>query len=101
MKVMVKVLVPVSFAFAALGAQAAGTVETDYPMNLQATASSVSASSGGEPHLVQSNNEGVRETTAAASGLSQAANAPTTRSGMMSGVRSNHEKGAADLGYFA
>ena len=100
MKAIVKILVPVSFAFAALGAQAAGTIETDYPMNLPSTASHAAAYSSGGPRLVQSNHEGVKETAEAALRTSGQASTQAGK-GSATGARSSYEKGIADLGYFA
>lgn len=106
MKAMVKVLVPLSMVFAAFGAQAAGTIETDYPTNVQAPASVVTSVSTGAqaPHLVQSNNEGVKESGLSSSASARRAEAPGESgpsSGPASGANSAFEKGRIDFGYFA
>ncbi|RPH66584.1 MAG: hypothetical protein EHM83_03650 [Burkholderiales bacterium] len=54
MKSIVKVLVPVTLAFGAIGAASAQTIETDYPGPAVQTAAS-SAPSQAAPFLIQSN----------------------------------------------
>ena len=99
MKAIVKVLVPVALAFGAFGAQAAGTIETDYPMNLQSSASAApGAPSQGESFLVQSNHEGITENGTARVAPAIKADVPAKRGSVGGSVM---EKGATDLGYFA
>jgi hypothetical protein len=99
MKAIVNILVPVTLAFGAFAVQAAGTVETDYPMNVQSSASApVGAAAKSESFLVQSNNEGITENPAISVGPAMQADAPAG-GGSFGG--SAFEKGASDLGYFA
>jgi hypothetical protein len=99
MKAIVKVLVPVSLVFATVGAQAAGTMETDYPMNVMSAASIASSPAPSpQPRLIQSNHEGVIETAQSAR-----ESAATTDRRPDPGTLSlpEYEKRAAALGYFA
>lgn len=59
MKSIVKVLVPVTLAFGAIGAANAQTIETDYPGPVVQTAVS-SAASQAEPFLIQSSEGAVK-----------------------------------------